>query len=177
SSSVITSISLLPACLTASMKPSRVSMPRPAPPPDNVVIMPIFTGSARARLETLMPSISVAAETSAFILKVPIVRLCPTPRTHLLISPPEILFGITAERYFRYLPHLQKNVHCRSGTLPFFPVSAGRSCGPRLLQPEALDLARFRLRQRIGEDDGARVFVRGNRAFHVLLEQLRHRSA
>ena len=46
SSSTITSISALPDCLTASMNPSRTSMPSPAPPPDRVVIMPTLTGPA-----------------------------------------------------------------------------------------------------------------------------------
>ncbi|MCY1304112.1 hypothetical protein D9M70_538570 [compost metagenome] len=51
SSSITSSTSLLPDCLIASVKASRMSMPRPASPPESVVMTPIFTGSAWARLD------------------------------------------------------------------------------------------------------------------------------
>jgi hypothetical protein len=46
SSSMMTSMSSRPDWATASMKPSRTSMPSPAPPPESVVIMPTLTPSA-----------------------------------------------------------------------------------------------------------------------------------
>src|SRR5688572_15693155 len=67
SSSTTTSMSLLPDCLMASRKPSRTSRPRPAPPPESVVIMPTLTGSAMAVSGTLIASPNSPA-TIAFII-------------------------------------------------------------------------------------------------------------
>ncbi len=68
SSSMTTSISALPDCLTASMKPSRTSMPRPAPPPESVVIMPTLTGSAASGAARLSAQAARIADLSFIAL-------------------------------------------------------------------------------------------------------------
>ena len=64
SSSTTTSRFSFPAILAASMNPSRTSMPRPAPPPESVVIIPTLTLSICASAHA-DPALSAAMDAAA----------------------------------------------------------------------------------------------------------------
>jgi hypothetical protein len=55
-------------------EPSRASMPRPAPPPESVVIMPTLMSSAKARLDTPMERPTMPAVISFFMPFTPFAR-------------------------------------------------------------------------------------------------------
>ena len=57
------------------MKPSRASTPRPAPPPDSVVIMPTLTGSAKAMPDVLSTMASALAANKVLISNLPVFVL------------------------------------------------------------------------------------------------------
>ena len=67
SSSTITSMSA-PAWLTASMKPSRTSTPRAAPPPERVVIMPTLRVSAWAAVASAIAATAAVNRLSGFLM-------------------------------------------------------------------------------------------------------------
>jgi len=89
SSATITSVamppSLPPRCLTASSKPSRMSMPRPAPEPDRVVNMPTFMLSA-ATAAPLASKAEQARAMQVFFIIVFISRGGTACRRHLLMT-------------------------------------------------------------------------------------------
>src|SRR5690606_5524283 len=65
------SLAASPAFFSASIRPSRASTPRPAPPPESVVIRPTFTGSADTA-DTPRASAARLAAINLFIPQLPL---------------------------------------------------------------------------------------------------------
>src|SRR5690606_20010919 len=110
---------------------------RPAPPPESVVIMPTLTGSAETPA-TLIASAARLAAISFIIAQLP---LLPEP---LWVPPRWINFrgNASPRQCFCWAPRGRVHPAPASSSLP-------------LPQPEALDLAGLRLRQRVEEPHGA----------------------
>ena len=137
SSSMTSSMSLLPDCLIASTNASRMSTPRPAPPPDSVVITPILTGSAIAMPEAAIDS----------------ARMPPAMIFLHRVLPPDV--PVIVVRIFRTRMELSRDrktiqpLPCREATLagliPFiFPTGqrGGKSIGHALFALPAVHRSR-----------------------------------